>query len=156
VERLDPDLPVYGAETMQEQVDKALFLPRAAAVLLTAFGILALTLAGMGLYGVMSYSVACRTREIGIRMALGATATGTVRRLAKEGLTLVGAGLAVGFGIAAAVSRFADSFLYGVSSADPLTFAVVPLVLLSAGCLAITVPARQATKADPMVALRYE
>lgn len=156
VERLDPDLPVYGVATMQEQVDKALFLPRVAALLLTVFGILALTLAGVGLYGVMSYAVACRTREIGIRMALGATAMGTIRMLAREGLAVVGIGLVVGFGIAAVVSRFATSFLYGVSSADPATFTVVPLVLLLVGCLAIIVPARRATKVDPVVALRYE
>ena len=156
VRKLDPDLPVYGIETMEEQVGKALLIAQVAATLLSVFGGLGLTLAGIGLYGVMSYSVSCRRREIAIRMALGASAPGTLRTIAREGVLCVAAGLAVGFGIAALVSRFASSLLYGVSAADPLTFVTVPLVLLSVAGVAVFLPARRATKVDPMVALRYE
>jgi predicted permease len=156
VHKLDPEVPVYGVETMEEQIGKALFIPKVAATLLGVFGGLGLTLAAIGLYGVMSYSVSCRRREIAIRMALGASAAGTLRTIAREGVLCVAAGLAVGFGVAALVSRLTSSLLYSVSAADPLTFGTVPLALLSVACIAVFLPARRAMRVDPMVALRYE
>jgi predicted permease len=156
VERLDPNLPVYGVETMEEQVGKSLVLARLAASFLGVFGLLALALAAVGLYGLMSYAVAARTREIAIRMALGASAQRTLSMLAWQGLSTVGVGLAAGVAAGLAVGRLVSSLLYGVGGFDPLTFIAVPIVLVLVACLAILVPARRATQADPMVALRYE
>jgi predicted permease len=156
VERLDPTLPVYGVETMEEQVGKALVLARLAASFLGVFGFLALTLAAVGLYGLMSYAVAARTREIAIRMALGASAQRTLSMLARQGLSMAGVGLGAGLIVSLAVGRLVSSLLYGVGSFDALTFIAVPLVLVCVACLAILVPARRAAKVDPMVALRYE
>jgi len=156
VERLDPTLPVYGVETMEEQVGKDLVLARLAAVFLGVCGFLAVTLAAVGLYGLMSYSVAARTREIAIRMALGASVTRTLSMLTRQGLTTVGVGLAVGLAAGLAVGRLVSSLLYGVRGFDPLTFVAVPAVLLCVAGFAILMPARQAAKVDPMVALRHE
>jgi predicted permease len=156
VERLDPGLPVYGVETMEEQVGKSLVLARLAASFLGVFGFLALTLAAVGLYGLMSYTVAARTREIAIRMALGASAQRTLSMLARQGLGTVGVGLAAGLAASLVVGRVVSSLLYGVGSFDPLTFITVPIVLVFVACFAILVPARRAAKVDPMVALRYE
>jgi predicted permease len=156
VERLDPGMPTYGIETMEEQVGKSLVVARLAAWFLGAFGFLALTLAAVGLYGLMSYSVAARTREIAIRMALGASTERTLSMLTRQGLGVVGIGLVVGLAGSLAVGRLLSSLLYGVGGFDALTFIAVPIVLACAACFAILVPARRATKVDPMVALRYE
>ena len=156
VERLDPGLPVYGVETMQEQVGKSLVLARLAASFLGVFGFLALTLAAVGLYGLMSYTVAARTREIAIRMALGASAARTLSMLARQGLSIVGVGLGLGLAAGLAVGRLVSSLLYGVSGFDPLTFLAVPIVLLCVACFAVLVPANQAARVDPMAALRHE
>jgi predicted permease len=156
VERLDPGLPVYGVETMEEQVGKSLVVARLAAWFLGAFGFLALTLAAVGLYGLMSYSVAARTREIAIRMALGASTEGTLSLLARQGLSIVGVGLAAGLAASFAVGRLVSSLLYGVGTFDTTTFVAVPIVLVCVAGFAILVPVRRATKVDPMVALRYE
>jgi putative ABC transport system permease protein len=156
VERLDPAMPVYGVETMEEQVGKSLVVARLAAWFLGAFGFLALTLAAVGLYGLMSYSVAARTREIAIRMALGASTERTLSLLARQGLSIVGVGLAAGLAASIVVGRVVSSLLYGVGSFDTPTFIAVPIGLVCVTCFAILVPARRATKVDPMVALRYE
>jgi len=156
VERLAPGLPVFGVETMEEQVGNSLVLSRLAASFLGVFGFLALTLAAVGLYGLMSYTAAARTREIGIRMALGASAVSTLSMLARQGLSTVGVGLAAGLAVGLAVSRLVSSLLYGVASFDAPTFIAVPVVLMCAACFAILLPARRAMKVDPMVALRYE
>jgi predicted permease len=156
VQRLDPDLPVYGVETMEGQVGKSLVLARLAASFLGVFGFLALTLAAVGLYGLMSYTVAARTREIAIRMALGASTRRTLSMLTRQSLSTVGIGLAAGLAVGLAVGRLVSSLLYGVGDFDPLTFITVPIVLVFVACLAILVPARHAAKVDPMVALRYE
>jgi predicted permease len=153
---LDPNLAVSNIETMDEHLDKALLIPRLSALLLGVFGAVGLTLATVGLYGVMSYSVRRRTREIGIRMALGARAGGVLRLVARQGLALAGIGVAIGLALALAVSRFAASLLYGISATDPLTFIVVPVLLLAVAVLAVVVPARRAAKTDPLAALRYE
>jgi predicted permease len=156
VERLDPGLPVFGVETMEEQVGKSLVIARLVASFLGVFGFLALTLAGVGLYGLMSYSVTTRTREIAIRMALGASTEKTLSLLARQGLGVVGIGLAVGLTASLAVGRLVSSLLYGVGRYDALTFIAVPIVLVCVACCAILLPARRAAKVDPMVALRYE
>jgi len=153
---LDPNLAVDNIETMEEHVDKALLIPRISAVLLGVFGVVGLTLATVGLYGVMSYSVRRRTREIGIRMALGARAGGVLGLVARQGLALAGIGVAIGLGLALTMSRFAASLLYGISATDPLTFIVVPAVLLAVAVVAVLLPARRAAKTDPLAALRYE
>ncbi len=115
-----------------------------------------LTLATVGLYGVMSYSVRCRTREIGIRMSLGARAGEVLKLIAFQGLALAGIGLAIGLALALILSRFAVSLLYGISASDPLTFVVVPCVLLAVAGLAIFVPAWRAARTDPLTALHYD
>lgn len=153
---LDPNLAVFNAETMREHVDKALMLPRVCAALLGIFGGTGLLLATIGLYGVMSYAVRSRTREIGIRMALGAGRSGVLGMVTRQGMALAGGGLLLGLALAWAAARYLASFLYGLSATDPFTFIVVPLVLLAVAAVAILVPARRASKVDPLVALRYE
>jgi len=153
---LDPSMAVFNTETMQEHVDKSLLLPRISALLLGTFGAVGLTLAAIGLYGVMSYSVRRRTREIGIRMALGARPGTVLKMVLGQGLTLTGVGLAIGLGIALGLGRFTASLLYGISGTDLLTFLTVPAVLLVAATVAIVVPALRAAHVKPTTALRYE
>ena len=153
---LDPNMAVFNVETMQGHVDKSLLLPRISALLLGIFGVVGLTLAAIGLYGVMSYSVRCRTREIGIRMALGAKPRDVLRVILRQGLTLTAIGLAFGLAIALVVGRFAASVLYGTSGSDLLTFIVVSAVLLATAAVAIMIPALRAAHVEPTVALRYE
>jgi predicted permease len=153
---LDPTMAVFNTETMQEHVDKSLLLPRISALLLGTFGAVGLTLAAIGLYGVMSYSVRRRTREIGIRMALGARPGTVLKMVLGQGLALTGVGLAIGLGIALGLGRFTASLLYGISGTDLLTFLTVPAVLLVAATVAIVVPALRAAHVKPTTALRYE
>jgi predicted permease len=156
IEALDPHLAVFSVDTLTHHVSKAFLVPRLCAMLFGIFGLIGLTLAGVGLYGVVSYSVRSRTREIGIRMALGARAAGIVRLVVRQGLAIVIAGLALGLGMALAVSRFTASLLYGTSATDAVTFVGVPLVLLAAALLAVLLPARRAAAVQPMSALRSE
>ncbi len=153
---LDPNMAVFNIETMQQHVDKSLLLPRISALLLGIFGAVGLTLAAIGLYGVMSYSVGCRTREIGIRMALGAKPRKVLRMVLRQGLTLTCIGLAIGLIIALVVGRFAASVLYGISGADLTTFVIVSVVMLATATVAILIPAIRAAHVQPTVALRYE
>ncbi len=155
---LDPNMAVFNIETMQEHVDKSLLLPRISALLLGIFGAVGLTLAAIGLYGVMSYSVRCRTREIGIRMALGARPRKVLRMVLRQGLTLTGIGLAIGLMIALAVGRFAASVLYGTSGTDLLTFVIVSAVLVAtaAGCGPDSRDASGARRAYRRAAVRIE
>ena len=156
VQSLEPNLAVTNLESMSDVLSGSLFAARMGAVLLGIFGLLALLLAAVGLYGVMSYSVARRTREIGIRMALGAGTGNVLRLVLKEGMMLVGGGLAAGLIVAAGVTRLLASFLYGVNPLDAITFVAIPLTLALVALLANYLPARRATKVDPMEALRYQ
>lgn len=156
INALDPNMAVFNTETMQQHVDKSLLLPRISALLLGIFGAIGLTLAAIGLYGVMSYSVRRRTREIGIRMALGAKRPTVLRMILRQGLILTAIGLAIGLAIAFVLGRFTASVLYGTSGTDLLTFVTVSLVLLATAVAAVLVPALRAAHVEPTTALRYE
>jgi len=153
---LDPTMAVFNTETMQQHVDKSMLLPRISATLLGVFGLLGLTLAAIGLYGVMSYSVRRRTREIGIRMALGANPHSVLALVLRQGLTLTGVGLGIGLALALALGRFTASLLYGISGTDRLTLIAVSAVLFLAALVASLVPAYRAAHVAPSTALRYE
>ncbi|HYX42498.1 MAG TPA: FtsX-like permease family protein, partial [Pyrinomonadaceae bacterium] len=153
---LDKNLPLADVTTLDEQLNFSLTPQRIAATLVGVFGLLALALAAIGLYGLVSYSVAQRTHELGVRLALGAQTGDVLRLVLREGLHLSLIGIAVGLLIAAGVTRLLASLLYGVSALDPLTYGGVALVLLAVALIASYVPARRAMKVDPMVALRYE
>jgi len=153
---LDKNMPVSNARTLNEHLSGALLLPRIGAGFLGAFGSLALLLASVGLFGVMSYSVARRTREIGIRMALGARNRDVLELVLHEAMTLVIVGVVVGLIASFALTRVMTSLLYGVSATDPLTFAGVAVLLVGVALAASYIPARRASKVDPMIALRYE
>jgi predicted permease len=153
---LDPDLVILEAKTMDEHLALMLFAPRMAAGLLSVFGALALILASVGLYGMVSYAVARRTREVGIRAALGASRTDIVRLMTTGGMRLIGIGIAVGLALAAAVSWLLSGFLYGIGATDALTFVAVPAVLAIVGFIAAWIPARRAAAVDPIAALRTE
>jgi putative ABC transport system permease protein len=157
VQQLDSSLPVGNAQTLSERVENSLGGERSQATLYGAGGILALVLAAVGLYGVMSYTVAQRTREIGIRMALGAGRGNVMGLVLKQGVTLVSVGIVLGLGVAFATTRvLLATLLFGVSAMDPLTFAATSAALIVVALLASYVPARRATKVDPIIALRYE
>jgi predicted permease len=156
VQRLDPSLPIFDMKTMEAQVDESLFLERLVASLSMLFGGLATALAAVGLYGVMSYTVSRRTREIGIRMALGAARGSVLWMVLREVAIMAFAGILVGLPIAIGLSRFVQSQLYGLSPTDPATLGVAAAVLCTVALLAGYVPARRATRIDPMLALRYE
>jgi putative ABC transport system permease protein len=153
---VDPELPVFQVETLGALVDDSLSQRRFNALLLGLFAGIGLILAAVGLYGVMSYSVHQRVREIGVRVALGAHPGDVQGMIVRQGLLLVLAGLAAGLAGALALSRLLASLLYEVSPADPVTFAGISLVLALVGLLATWLPARRATRVDPLVALRYE
>ncbi|HEY0169828.1 MAG TPA: ABC transporter permease [Pyrinomonadaceae bacterium] len=155
VESLDAEA-LAGQATMGEHLAAALVPSQVAAGLFGVFGLLALALATFGVYGVVAYTVSRRTHEIGVRMALGARAPDVVRLVLFEGMTLVAVGLGVGLLLALVGTRAVEGALYGVSATDPATFACVTLLLACAALAACLVPARRATKVDPMVALRYE
>lgn len=153
---LDPDIALEDAEPLSNTMAFFLFPQRMAGGLIGVFGLLGLLLAAIGIYGILAYHVAQRTREIGIRMALGARRPDVVRLVVRGGLTLVSIGLAVGLAAAFAATRLLQSLLYGVTPTDPMTFIGVPLLLVLVALLASYLPARRATRVDPMVALRYE
>jgi putative ABC transport system permease protein len=152
----DKSQPVYDIQTMDERVARSLDERRFAMLLLGIFSGFALVLAAIGLYGVLAFAVSQRTREIGIRMALGAGAGDVLRQVMRQGMILVSIGIVLGLAAALALTRVMSSLLYGVSATDPLTFAAISLLLLGVALGACFVPARRATRVDPMVALRYE
>ena len=156
VAEVDKNLPLFAVKSMSEQVATTLWQQRLAAGLIGLFGVLALALAAIGLYGVISHSVSLRTREIGIRMALGADRMNIVGLVVKQGLVLAVVGVALGIAAAVALTKFMSSVLYGVSATDPATFVVVSATLIAVALLASYIPARSATKVDPLVALRCE
>jgi predicted permease len=156
LQQLDKSVPIFAVKTMTEQIDAALSADRMTSVLLGIFGGAALLLATVGLYGVMSYSVAQRTHEIGVRMALGAQTLDVLQLVVKNGMTLSLIGLAIGLAAAFAFTRIMATLLFEVTPTDAMTYAVVSVGLLLVALLACYIPARRATKVDPLVALRYE
>ena len=153
---LEPNAPLYNVETMEQYLTLSAAQARFNAVLLAVFAGLALLLASVGLYGIISYSVSQRTQEIGVRMALGAERRDVLWMVIGQGLKLALAGVAIGIAGAMVLTRFLASLLYGVTPTDPLTFIAVSLILVAVALLACYIPARRAAKVDPMVALRYE
>ena len=156
LKELDPDLPLYGVRTMEDRVDASLAARRFSMLLLTLFAVVAMGLAAIGIYSVLAYLVNQGTRELGIRMALGATPRGVLMLILRQGLAVTAAGVAVGLAGAFVVTRFMAGLLFGVSAIDPLTFVVVPAVLAIAAFVASYAPARRAARVDPMVSLRSE
>jgi putative ABC transport system permease protein len=156
VREIDPQLQVVGLRTMTDLVDESLMQERFIAQTASAFSLFALLLACVGLYGVMSYAVARRTNEIGIRMALGALPANVVRMVMREVLLLIALGVAVGLAAAMATTRLVGALLFGLSPTDPLTVALAMLLMIVVAALAGYLPARRASRIDPMVALRYE
>src|SRR4029079_9639395 len=150
IHALDANLPIADVKTLRDQLDLSLFPSRVAAWTLGGFGVLALLLAAIGIYGVVSYSVAQRTREIGVRMALGAREKDVLRMVLGEGFLVIAIGLALGLLLAVAATRVIAGFLYAVGATDPITFVIVPLLLGIIALLASYMPARRATKVDPL------
>src|SRR6185369_8561914 len=153
---LNKDVPLFSVETMPERIGDQLATDRMMAVLLSVFGGGGLLLASIGIYGVMGYAVAQRTHEIGIRIALGAEQRDILKLIVGQGLVLILIGVSLGLALAFAATRVLQSVLFGVSASDPVTFGSVVMLLIGVALLACYLPARRATKVDPLVALRYE
>ncbi len=160
IRKIDPDQPVAEVKAMDEIVSASVARQRFNMLLMGIFAGVALVLASVGIYGVMSYSVTQRTHEIGIRMALGASSTSVLGMVLRQGMTLAASGIAVGLGAAFLLTfqlkAMLSGLLFNVATTDPLTFAVIPVVLAGVAFLACYIPARRATRTDPMVALRHE
>ena len=156
VHAIDPDQPIAAVKPMTEWVESSVSEPRYRTTLLGLFAALAMVLAATGIYGVMSYSVAQRTHEIGVRMALGARRVDVLKLVVQHGMLLTIAGVIVGLLGAFALTRVMSSLLFGVTTKDPITFVAVAVLLIAVAFIACFVPARRATKVDPLVALRYE
>jgi putative ABC transport system permease protein len=156
VKSLDKDQPLYDIKTVEQGISDSLVSQRFNMILMVTFAAVALILAGVGLYGVMAYSVAQRTHEIGIRMALGARRPDVMKMVVGQGMTLVGAGLGIGLVAALGLMQLVETLLFGVKVTDPMTYMTVSLLLVVVALLACWIPARRATKVDPMIALRYE
>jgi predicted permease len=154
--RVDAHLPVFQVQTLKDVYDKSMARASFALVMLAIAGAMALLLGVVGIYGVIAYAVSQRTREIGIRIALGAPAAGLQRMFVRHGLLLAGIGAALGLAAAAGLTRLVESLLFGVKALDPATYAAVAVLLIGAAALASYLPARRATAVDPMEALRIE
>ena len=153
---IDPDLPLYNVRTMEQRVDESLARRRFSMLLLTLFACLALGLAAIGIYGVIAFLVSQSTREVGIRLTLGAQQREVRGMFIRQGLVLTAIGIAIGLGAAVAVMRLMTTLLFHVSPVDPLTYVIVALVLMTATLLASYVPARRISRVDPAVAMRAE
>ena len=153
---VDRDQPVSDINTMEGVLSESIARQRFSTLLLGVFAGVALALAAVGIYGVMSYSMAQRTREIGIRMALGAQKWDVLKLAVGQGLKLVAVGVAIGLAGALALTRVMSSLLFGISATDPATLVTISLVLVAVALLASYLPARRASKVDPLIALRYE
>jgi ABC-type antimicrobial peptide transport system permease subunit len=153
---LDPDVPPIMVTTMEDVMGTALFAPRLAAALVGGFGLAGLLLSAVGLFGLLSYLVAQRTREIGVRIALGARPVQVVRLVLAQALRPLAVGVALGLAGALALARSLSALLHGLSPTDPLTFTAVPLALMAVALAAGLIPARRATRVDPVTALRSE
>ncbi len=156
VKRLDPSLPVYEMKTLARQLDETLLTERLIALLSAGFGLLATLLATIGLYGVMAFAVVRRTKEVGIRMALGAHPDSVIWLVMKEVLLLLAIGLAVGIPAAFGLGRLVSSQLFGIDGSDPLIAAVALALIIIVSTLAGLVPARKASRTNPVLALRHE
>jgi putative ABC transport system permease protein len=156
VHAVDPDLPVAKFATLTTLVEHSMTADRFSMLLVGSFGVLALILASIGMYGVISYSVLQRTSEIGIRMALGARRSHIFAMILGQASRLAGVGMAIGLVAAVSVTRLMTRFLYGVRPADPVTFAAVSCLLVTVVLLACYFPARRAVQVDPVIALRHE
>ena len=156
VDSLDKDLPLIDVRTMKQQVRSTFADEQALAQLTGCFGILALALACIGIYGIMAYTVTARSAEIGLRIALGATMTQVVGRILREALWLAGLGIVIGLAVALWLTRFIAAMLYGLGVADPLTLCATALLLTSVSLLAAFAPARRASHIDPIRALRHD
>jgi putative ABC transport system permease protein len=153
---VDKDQPITGIQTMEAMVAQSVAQPRFRTVLLGTFAALGTVLALIGIYGVVSYAVSMRTREIGVRVAMGAQRNDVLGLVVCHGLVIAGVGVAIGIAAALALTRFLASLLYGVTARDPWTFAIASVVLTAAAMAACIVPAARATRVDPLVALRHE
>jgi ABC-type antimicrobial peptide transport system permease subunit len=156
VASLNPDIPLYWVRSLDVAIDQALWFVRVFGTMFLIFGFVALFLASIGLYAVMSFSVSRRTREVGIRMALGAQARDVVRMIFGQGLLQLGVGMTVGLALALGISRLMSVILFQVQPRDPVIFGGVAAVLAAVGLLACFVPASRATRVDPLVALRSD
>jgi putative ABC transport system permease protein len=156
IHTIDKDLPVFAVRSMDQLMGSAIAQQRLTLVLLLGFAVLALLLAAVGIYGVISYSVSQRTHELGIRMALGARPSDVLWLIVGQGMKLTVGGVALGLLSAFTLTRWMEKLLFGVRATDPLTFAVIALLLTIVALLACWIPARRATKVDPMAALRTE
>ena len=156
VKRLDPSMPVYELKTLGRQLDETLLTERLTALLSAGFGLLATLLATIGLYGVMAFVVARRTKELGLRMALGAGRIGVVWMVMREVLVLVTIGLVLGMPAAAALGSLVASQLYGIQARDPWVAAATVALLAAAGAAGGMIPSARASRIDPILALRYE
>jgi putative ABC transport system permease protein len=156
ISALDKDQAVFNVRTMEQALAQSVAARRFSMILLAVFAILALTLAAVGIYGVISYSVAQRTREVGIRMALGARTIDVLNLVVREGLKLVLIGVGAGLAGALLLTRLMTTLLFGVTATDAVTYVTVALTLIFVALIACGIPARRATKVDPLVALRFE
>jgi putative ABC transport system permease protein len=156
VHSLDPELPIGDVEALERTVERVTGQPRFRAFLIGSFAVAALLLAAVGLYGLISYTVAQRAPEIGVRLALGATPLQVGRLILGQGLALAGAGVVLGLAGAIAATRLLEGLLYSVSTTDPTVYTVLAGLLLAIAALACYVPARRAMRVDPVVALRSE
>jgi ABC-type antimicrobial peptide transport system permease subunit len=153
---MDPNVAIFGAQTMDVYLKRALNLAENEAYMAVTFGAIALILSALGIYGVITYSVAQRTREMGIRIALGARAEDVVTLMLRQAVRLCIIGVVAGTLLGVGLTQVMESLLYGVSAHDPRVFIVTPVVLIAVALVAAAVPARRATRVDPLLALRCE